>query len=292
MESEINILYVERWTDDPAQQEKFLTLVGPKIVCESRYMANRYRVGNYYEDIASDIRAQLLERMHKRDADGPFAKDSATEAASLLLDSSNFQIREWARPIARKIGRRQSRQADVLAGVREPDLPQDIATQLLSIARGLPLVISEARNLTSMESKVFRMESLRRAGVDDLPAEIFDQAAQASGISSSELREFNKDHEQQGHLSEAKRKTWSRARAKVKNALSRAKVASLLAIVFALSLALFNATHQDRFIHQPDVAHQGGNLIHQPDVAEQSMLAHQTGFAHQSGNFVHQPDCA
>jgi hypothetical protein len=58
-----------------------LTEVGPRIDRESRYMARRYGVGMYHEDIKSEIQAELLLQMLEIDTDGSFAQDSPKEAA-------------------------------------------------------------------------------------------------------------------------------------------------------------------------------------------------------------------
>src|SRR5581483_1398027 len=114
MNDHANNLQVARWTDDPAQQEKFFTEVGPRIDRESMSMASRYRVRMYYEDIKSEVQAKLLQQMLERAPDGPFAKGSPKEAAAFFLEEENDQIQKWAYSLARKIGRKQSKQAEIL----------------------------------------------------------------------------------------------------------------------------------------------------------------------------------
>jgi hypothetical protein len=274
MKGETNNLQVARWTDDPAQQEEFLTEIGPRIKSQSKSMAHRYRVKNHWEDIASEIGVEFLQRMHKEDADGPFAKDSPKEAADFLLEKENYQIRERARSLARKEAKKQSRQAEILADVRQPDLSPEIETQLFAIAKSLPRITSEIPDFTPRDNDIARKEWLRQVGIDDLPAPIFDQVAQAAGISGSEEREYIKDHDENGHSSASDRKAWSRASAKVAKAFTRAKLASLLMLVFALSLALCSAIHQGRAIHQNAFVNQG-SFTHRNDRARRGNLSHQ-----------------
>jgi hypothetical protein len=385
MKGQTNNLQVARWTDDPAQIEKFFTEVGPKIAGESRHIARRYGVAMYLEDIESEVKANLWQQMLEADTGRSFAKDSPKEAADFFLEKENYRIREWARLHARKIAGKQSRQAEILAGVRppdlpvvsaelntiqtpvlpvgsiylddliqrylvriglqkypfltpseltqyaflsifriiqkhplvgvddehfwdcvmsnqrvdhicllpdtkdgrnwfrqaghqtailfkdvmnvkgfvrrvflnlilddieyeqpsrdnmiddnyrdcltnvrQPDLPPNVETELLAIAKCIPRVISETPGLTSREREILRLEMLRRIDVGDLPTPIFDQVAQAAGICSSELRAYNEYHGERGHLSPSDRKAWSRARAKIAKAFTRAKLTSLL----------------------------------------------------------------
>jgi hypothetical protein len=281
MKDQANNLQVACWTDDPAQREKFLTEVGPRIDRESKKMAHRYGVGMYHEDIKSEIQAELLQQMLEIDGDGPFAKDSPKEAADFFLEKENYRIRERARSLARKIARKQSRQAEILADVRQPDLPPEIKTQLFAIAKSLPRITSGTPNLTPRDSDIFRKEVLRQVGIDVLDAPIFDQVAQAAGISSSKQRAYNEYHEEHGQNSVSDRKAWSRARAKVVKAFTRAKLISLLVIVFALSLALYNGSHQSRSSHQGDFVNQD-RFSHQNALAHQGSKIHQIGRAHQT----------
>jgi hypothetical protein len=282
-------LQIAHWTDDPAQREEFLTRVGPKIDKESGYMARRYRVATYSEDIATQIRTEFLQQMNTKDLDGPFTKDSAREAADSLLEKGNFRIHERARTLARKIDKRQSRQADVLAEVCQPELPPSVEQQLLGIAQSIQIAISQIPDFTARDSKIFRLETLRLTQVDDLDAPMFEQAAKAAGVSVSEARAHIEYHEQQGHLSPSDRKAWSRARAKVLKAYSRVKFASLLVILLALSLPLYSGVHQSRSVHQNAVAAHQSNFSHQ-----EALAVHQTNFVHQETlaahqtNFVHQ----
>jgi hypothetical protein len=200
---------------------------------------------------------------------------------------------------ARKIARNRKRlgQADVLENVCQRDLPQDVEKQLFAIAKALPRVISETANLTSRESEILCLETLRRSEVDDLSAPVFDQVAQAAGTSGPKLRAHVEDHEAHGHLSASDRKAWSRAHDKVAKALTRAALTSLLAIAFALSfalsLALLNAINQGRSLHQNAFVNQassidGVTLAHQSKMIDEIALGHQSNsidgvvLAHQS----------
>jgi hypothetical protein len=142
----------------------------------------------------------------------------------------------------------------------------------LAIAESIPRVISETPNLTSRESEILCLETLRQVGIDDIPASKFDQVAQAAGTSGPKLRAHVEDYDENGHLSASDRKALSRARAKVLKVLTRAKLVSLLVIVFALSLALYKGIHQ-------------GRSSHQNDFVKQSCFSHQSAradFSHQS----------
>jgi len=112
MTSETDILHAARWINDPLQREVFLAEVDPTIVRESKRWARAYRIGDYHEDIASEMRAEYLQEMVEGSTDGPFAKDSPTEAAKSLLGTP--RIPERARTIARRIAKKQSRQAEIV----------------------------------------------------------------------------------------------------------------------------------------------------------------------------------
>ena len=308
MKRKTNNPQVARWAKDPAQKEKFLTEVGPRIDGESRHIPQRYGVGTYQEDIASEIRLELWQQIREKDADGPFAKDApfakASPKAAADFLGANFRIRERVRSLARKEARKQSRQAEILADVRQPDLPPDVETQLFDIAKSLPRITSGTPDLTPRESDIVRKEVLRQVGIDDLSGSSFDQVAKAAGVSSSEQRAYNEYHEKKGQNSASDRKAWSRASGKVRKAFSydketkdfdREKFTSLLVIVFALSLALLSAFHQDRSIHQNAFVNQDRfihlaqqvNRIHQTALAHQVNRIHQTALAHQV-NRIHQ----
>lgn len=278
MKTETNNLQAARWTDDPAQQEEFFTEVAPTIDNESKRWIRFYGVSVDREDMASDMRLKLCEQMGKRDTDGPFAKDSPKEAADSLI--ANYKIREPIRWDARKLGNKQRRQAEILAQVGPPDLSPDIETELFAIVKSLPQIASAIPNFTRRDREIFLKEGARQIDLDDLSAEKFDQAAQALGFASSELRSYFKDHDEDGHSSASDRKAWSRARAKVAKALTQAKLISLLVIVFAVSLALYNPIHQDRAAHQNGFVNQD-SLIHQPDLAYKGNLIHRKALAHQ-----------
>lgn len=284
MKSETN------WTADSAQQEDFVTEVAPTIKHESYRFTRFYGVPMDCEDIGQDMWLKLCEQMSKRDPDGPFAKASPKEAADSII--ANYKIREPIRSEARNLGKRQrrqneilvrerkARQAEILAGVRDFDLPQDSVAPLLAAARSIP-VMAETSNLSSRESEAFRKELLRQIDLEGLPASVFDQATRAAGVSSSEQREYNEYHDKNGHSSPRDRKALSRAFAKVKKAFPRAKLLSLLMIVLALSLAL--SVHQGRSIHQKDFVNQD-SFTHKNDLAHQNSLIYQKrARRHQSG---------
>lgn len=288
-----NNLHAPRWTDDPAQREEILTKVGSRIDSQSKSMARRYRVGMNREDIKSEIQVELLRQMNEPDTDGPFAKDTPEEAAAFLLANENYEIRELARSHARKEAKTQSRQSEIMDDVRQPDLPPDVLTELSVVVNSLPRIFSETPDLTAREWEILLLETLRLSMVDDLPASELDQFAQAAGTSGPKLRAHVEGHDKQRCLSPRDRKALSRARAKVKKAVTKAKLKSFLAIVFALSLPLLNATHQGRsshqkalvnqgsFTHQNALAHQGNLIDHQNALAHQENLSHQNALAHQ-----------
>jgi hypothetical protein len=312
-----NNLHAKRWTDDPVQQEQFFKAVGPKIHGESKYVAGKYRVGMYLEDIELEVKAKLWRQMLEVDPAGPFAKDTPEAAAGFFLDKENYRIRELARPSARKEAeehkkrsgqakkadkrkkqseqakkadehekqagqaderaeicwpKTRSRQADDLANVRQPDLPPDVETELFAIAKCLPIIVSKTPGITPRESEVLCLETLRISHVDDLPDTTLDQVAQTAGTTGPKQRAHNEYHNKEGHLSPSDRKALSRARAKVAKALTRAALTSLLAIIFALSLALLNAIHQGRSDHQNDLVHQG-YLIDEVALSHQDKLS-------------------
>jgi hypothetical protein len=279
MKDQANNLQAERWTDDPAQKEQFFTDVGPTIDRESRYWTRFHGVAMDREDIASDMRLKLCEQMGKTDTDEPFDKDSPKETADFLI--ANYKIREPIRSNARRLGIKQRRQAEILAKVGPPDLPRDIERELLTTARSIGVLV-ELCDFTSRERDIFPKESLRQIGADDLDAPLLDQAAQYAGTSGPEVRAHIKDHDEAGHLSARDRKVWSRACAKVREAFDRAKLASLLVVVLALSLALLSSIHQRRSLHQNDLVNQG-SLINEIALAHQSTKIHQDTLAHQIG---------
>jgi hypothetical protein len=173
-----------------------------------------------------------------------------------------------------------SRQADELAKVRQPDLPPDVENDLFAIAKCLPIIVSKTLGITPRESEVLCLETLRVSHVDDLPESTIYQVARAAGITGPKQLEFNKYHDENGHLSPSDRKALSRARAKVAKALTRAALTSLLAITFALSLALLNAIHQGRSDHQNALVHQG-NLIDEVALAHQDTFSDEIARNHQ-----------
>ncbi len=270
MKTKSNNLQVARWTEDPALQEEFFTEIAPTIDDESKRWIRFYGISVDRKDLASEMRLKLWQQMREKPTDGPFAKDSPKEAADSL--KATFEIREPIRWDARKLGNKQRRQADILAQVGPPDLPRDIETELFAIVESLPRIASATPNFTQRDRDILFKEVARQIGLDDLSAEKFDQAAQALEVSSSELRSYFKDHDRYGHSCARDRKAWSRARAKVVKALTKAKLMSLLVIVLAVSLALYS--HQNDSVDQGTSIRQNA-LRHQENLIEGNVLAHQ-----------------
>lgn len=290
MKTETNNLPVAGWTDDPAQQEEFFAEVDPIITRESNRWTSFYGVRMDREDNAQESRLKLLQQMHNKEADGPFAKDSPKEAADPLKD--NFRISERLRRDARNLGSKQRRhakileqsQAEILNEIVPKELPQDYVERLFAVCKSLPQ-ISEISNLTPRESKAFRKAMLQRIDVDDLDATEFDQAVEAAGVSSSEQREYNEYREKNGHSSPNDRKALSLALTKVKKAFTTpAKLLTLLMVLLTLSssLVLASAMAQARSDHQGDTVNQR-NLSHQEYLARQSSLIQPNIRAHQIG---------
>jgi|ERR1700754_1821261 len=287
MKTETNNLQVAGWTDDPAQQEEFFAEVEPIITRESNRWPSFYGVRMDREDTAQESRLKLLQQMHNKDADGPFAKDSPKEAADFLKE--NFRISERLRRDARNLGSKQRRhakileqsQAEIFNEIVPKELPKDFVERLFAVCKSLPQ-ISEISNLTPRESEAFRKEMIRRTEVDDLDPAEFDQAVEAAGISSSEQREYNEDHDKNGHSSDRDRKALSRALTKVKTAFTQAKLLTLLMILLALSssLVLSSAIDQARSDHQGDTVSQR-SLSHQEYLARQSSVIKRNTCAHQ-----------
>ncbi|SRR5258707_8634528 len=286
-----NNLQTAHWTNDPVQQENFVAEVASTIKLESDRFARFYGVPMDREDIAQDMwLLKLCPQMSEKDPEGPFAKASPKEAADLL--KVNFKIREPIRSEARNFGKKQrrqaeidarqekARQADIMAGVRNFDLPPDSVERFLAAARTIP-AMAEASNLTSREDQAFRKESLRQLDLEGLPASVFDQATRAAGVSSSEQRAYDEYHDQHGRISDSDRKAWSRALAKVNKVFDRTKFLSLLVIILALSLSLAFSIHQGRSDHQNDLVDQS-SLSHQNDLARQSSLIQRKALAHQA----------
>ncbi|HKC63262.1 MAG TPA: hypothetical protein VKB86_06470 [Pyrinomonadaceae bacterium] len=279
MKSETNDPQAAHWTDDPAQQEKFFTEVRSRIKSQSKSAGHRYGVEDDWEDIASEVEIELWQQMPKGNSDGPFAEDSPEKAVGALSENGNFKIRNRAKSLARKIAKKRSRQDEIrevngrsiqaktLADVRYRDMPPEIETSLVEAAKNLQSILSKIDGFTPRDNEIARKELLRQAGIDDLPAPMFDQVAEAAGVSASEQRAYNAYHEEHERNSDSDRQAWSRARRKVKKAFTKAMFVSLLMFVFALSLALCNAIHQGRSIHQ--IAHQDRSI--------QNDLAHQDG---------------
>jgi len=284
-----NNLQAAHWTDDPAQQAIFFTEVDRAIKPEAIRWIRFYGAAMDPEDIASQMRLKLCEQMSKRDPDGPFAKASPKEAADFLI--ANWEIREPIRSEARNLGKKQrrqaeilareekARQAEILAGVSAPDLPQDSIARLLAAARSIPVMV-EASNLTSRENEVFRKESLRQIDLEGLPASVFDQATRAAGVSSSEQHAYDEYHDQHGRSSDSDRKAWSRALAKVTKAFTMTQLLSLLVIVLVFSLSLALSLHQGRSDHQDELVKQS-NFMHQDDLARQGNLIPRKALSHQ-----------
>lgn len=298
-----NNLQVGHWTEDPDQCQDFLTEVESRIVRVSKYVSYRYQVGTYQEDILLEIETELLQQMH--DKKTPFDEASSKEAADFFLKKKNYWILKLGRSIARRIAGRQSKeqptQAEILADIPMKELLPDRVTELRAIAASLLRFESLIPDLTSRERDIFGKETLRRADIDDLPPRILDEVAQIAGISGSELRAYNKNHDEQGRNSDSDRRAYSRAKAKVekvfpkeerKTRAKRAKIISLLVIV--LSLALPNCISLGRSNHQNDIADQGnfryknarvqqGNFKHQNARMQQSIKSRENARIHQVG---------
>lgn len=285
MKSETNNLQA-CWTGDPAQQEEFFAEIEPAIKSESARWPRFYGVSIDREDIEQEMRLKLCQQMGEIDADGAFAKDSPKGAADFL--KANFKIREPIRSEARNLGDtqrrqaeiRQRRQAEILAKVDPPDLSQDSVKRLFAVCQTLPPMCQKAR-LTPTESTMLRKDTLRRLDIEGLPASVFDEFAQAAGISGSDERDYIKDHDENGS-SARERKVLSRAREKVAKAFTPAMLLTLLTIVlaFALSLASCNAIHQGRSDNQDDLVNQR-SLSHQNDLARQTNVLYKKALAHQ-----------
>lgn len=293
------------WTYDPAQQKEFFAEVDSKIKPEVKRAIKSYGPSVDSEDFEQDYRLKLWQQMRTMDADGPFAKDSPKEAADCLVN--NYQIHNDVQSNARELGRKQRRrakileqgrkqgeilgqrgraaiiiqksQAEIFAGVRPKDLPEDAQTRFLAAARTIR-VITEESDLTSTERDFVRKALLRRIDVDDLPGPFHRQATQAAGVSSAGQRAFDASHDKHGQ-STRERKALSRALAKVKKVFDKAKFLSLLTIVVALSLSLAFSIHQGRSDHQDDLVNQR-SLSHQNDLARQGNLIQQNARAHQA----------
>lgn len=298
---------VPHWTDVPAQQKEFFTLVEPMIDREARRWTNFQGVVMDLEDIKSNMRLNLWEQMGKRDNDGPFAKGTPKETADSLI--ADYKIREPIRWDARKLGGRQRKeakilacefrvkrkQAEIFAGVRPKDLPQgDVLTNLFNVAETIRRTSSETPDFTPRDQDIYCKETLRQVGIDDAPPAIRKKIARAAGISCVKLSTYLEYHDQHGHSSERDRKAWPRACAKVRKAFPRDKFISLLVIVLALGLSLgsYVAICDNHSIYQKNLVNQGSylrptilahqeNLIrekaaaHQQDLIDQSALAHQ-----------------
>jgi hypothetical protein len=284
MKTETNNLQVAGWTDDPAKQEEFFAEVEPIITRASNRWPSFYGVRMEREDIAQESRLKLLQQMHNKDADGPFAKDSPKETADFLKD--NFKISELVRTNARNSGKKQrgraksleQNQAEIFDKIVPKEMPKDYVKRLSAVCESLPQ-ISKISNLTAGERKAFCKEMIRRLEVDDLSPAEFDHAVEATGIASSEQREYNEYHDKNGHSSDRDRKALSRALTKVKDTFTQAKILTLLMMSLALSssLVLSSASHQERSDHQDYQC----SLSHQNNLARQGNLipnarAHQT----------------
>ena len=298
MKDDKDNLHIGHWTDDPAQRDELWRRLDPHIKSISRYVARRHGVERHHEDIASGAWAELWQWVRERDLDGPFAKDSAKEAAESLI--KNYEIFRIAGKLAGRIARQESRfeytQAEELERVRQPDLQPDLETKAFAIAKGLSLTSVEA-HLTAKENEFYCLEGFRRTGIADVPDHVLDRVAPIAGTSGAKVRAHIHDHEEHGQDPRV-RKGWSRACVKVRKAFydkerkdfDRERFTSFLVIVLALTLALFNAGHRGRSIHQKGFVNQD-SFVHQPEFAHQDNLIHQPEFAHQ-GTLVHQPDFA
>lgn len=271
-----NNLQSGHWCDDPTQCEAFLTQVGSRIVGETKFISRWYKVERYQEDIAEDIKIWFLQQM--QDKNSPFAEASFEEATNIFLGEKDYRIRGQTRLIARKISRKQAKeqptQAEILAGVRQPELALDEEKELRRIAESIPRIESKV-DFTSREIEIFGKETLRQTGIGNLPDSILDEVAQIAGVFGAEQRAYNQYHDKNGKNSDSDRKAYSRAKAKVKKVFDKVKLMSLLAIVFTFSLGLFISVNKEDSGHQKVfVSINKEDSGHQKDFISQNFTTH------------------
>lgn len=235
-------LSMTRWTDVPEEQGRLLDLVEGTIEWESTYHARRNGVYAMRDEIASQIRFELKREMNAQEPRHPFDTDTPEETAEILR--GRYRIRERARAIARGIANNASRQARLLENVDEPTMPEDKEAELMDIARRIA-EIAENTRFTSGEGEIFRLEAGRQVGLDDLPVDRFDAAAQAAGLTPNALRTYIDHHDRSGRLSAKHRQAWSRAKRKVAAAFTRVSLLMLLVVLMGVTSALAHQlTHQ------------------------------------------------
>ena len=234
------------WTKDEAQRDRFLELVESVIQREAKFHAVRRGVAGYRDDIASEIRVELVEGMNGPSVPWWFALATPEETAQRMINQ--YRIRERARTIARRIAKKQSRQAQLLENVAQPTMPKDTEAQLMEIVRRIDKIAMTMQALpdqgpqfTSRDDEIFRLETCRQVGLEDLAPSQFDAAAEAAGLAPVELRTYVDDHEKEGHLSVRDRQAWGRAKAKVAATFTRVGLVSILAIIVSVGAA---AAHQ------------------------------------------------
>ena len=287
------------WTADFAQREVFFNLIASKVAHEAGRAAWFYGVVADRADFASQIRLELLEEIAKgKDFEGPLAMGSPEEAAAMYT-SGTYDIRDRSRSIAKSERRRQSRQAELLADIREPEMPMDVESELLRIARGIGRVKAETPALTERDASILGLELLRQIGIDDLPERSFGEAAKAAGTTEDAMRRHIETHSESHHLSTRDRKALSRAKAKVTAKFNKSKFSGLLALVLTLgsasvagrvqtaAICQFAAVHQSQTaaVHQLAAVHQSQTAaVHQLAAVHQSQTAaiHQLAAVHQS----------
>lgn len=204
---------VEPWTRDKTQRDRLLDLVQKTILRESRYLARTYHVYAAVQDIASEVQLELIERMSAHPPSHPCDSDTVQQAAESLI--REHRIRELARAVARRMAKQQSKQAQLLDSVEVPVLPEDREHRLVEIARRVSEIAKNTPSLTTRDDLIFRLETCRRVGLDDLSADRFNRAACEAGVAPGDLRVYIDMHDQKGHLSARDRKAWSRAKTKV-----------------------------------------------------------------------------
>lgn len=212
------------WSENETQFESFFKQIESTVLREAYHMAGMYRGGHDADVVAADARSRILtHRDRLREFDTPEA------AAQAMVD--RYTIREASRVSARREGRHLRRQiptqADALEAASAPSLPEDLEMKIMDVVKRVgPIVATmEENGFTRGDSKIFKLEWCRQAGVADLEHHRMDEAAEIAGVPAEEL----KQHLAAQSLSDKDRQAWSRARRKVGAVFT---VSSLLAISF------------------------------------------------------------
>ncbi len=109
--------------------------------------------------------------------------------------------------------------------------------ELMKIARQIAEISAKVR-FTIRDDEIFRLETCRRVGLDELGTDRFDEAAQAAGVSPHALRTFINDHDQKGHVAGKDREAWSQAKRKVAATFSRASLLMSLLVLMSVTSAV------------------------------------------------------